>query len=176
MFIKKNFKLVLPVLVLLLLSLATTASTVGTRAEAQSGGQIQHLTVYIDAIHSVDGKVSLSADEIEWFEGKDADRVFAEHDPEGAKELGGAPDGYYIVNNSSLLASYPVSPNAGVSMQIYDHTGNIEDLDINWNESIPLQKFLEEFAKTDIIDLSQSPYHLTLEDGQVTSIVQQYTP
>lgn len=173
---KKNLKVVLPVLVLLLLSLATTASTAGTRAEAQSGAQIQHLTVFIDAIHSADGKISLTADEIEWFEGKDADRVFAELDPEGAAELGGAPDGYYIVDDSNVKVSYPVSDNARVSMQIYDHTGNIEDLDINWNEAISLQTFLEQFAKTDIIDLSQSPYHLTIENGQVTSIIQQYTP
>lgn len=172
----KNSKYVLPLLVLLFLSLATTASTAGTRAEAQSGGQIQHLTAFIHDLQTVDGKLMLNADDIEWFEGAEADRVFAEREPDGAAELGGAPDGYYIVNDSDLLTSYPVADNAGVTMQIYDHTGTIEDLDIKWNEGISLPQFQKEFAKTDIIDLSQFPYHLTIEEGQVTSIVQQYIP
>jgi hypothetical protein len=61
-------------------------------------------------------------------------------------------------------------------MQIYDHSGNIEDLDIQWNEAITLQQFIDQFNKTDIIDLSQFPYHLTIQDGVITSIVQQYIP
>ncbi|MNP50322.1 hypothetical protein D3C76_1445820 [compost metagenome] len=61
-------------------------------------------------------------------------------------------------------------------MQIFDHTGNMDDLDINWNESITLQQFMDQFNKTDVIDLSQFPYHITIQDGVITSIVQQYIP
>ncbi|MNV77270.1 hypothetical protein D3C71_1706790 [compost metagenome] len=61
-------------------------------------------------------------------------------------------------------------------MQIFDHTGNIEDLDIQWNEAVTLQQFIDQFNKTDIFDLSQFPYHLTIQDGVITSIVQQYIP
>ncbi|CAH1205940.1 hypothetical protein PAECIP111892_02814 [Paenibacillus auburnensis] len=176
MFTKKSMYL-LPVLVLLFLSLVTTASTAGTRAEAQGGAKIEHLTVYIHALQpAADGKLTLTADPIEWYEGADADRVFAEREPEAAAEIGGALDDYYIVNDSNQLTTYQVADNAAVTMQIYDHTGKIEDLDINWNESISLQKFAAEFAKTGVFDLSQSPYHLTIENGEITSIVQQYTP
>ncbi|MHA6531358.1 hypothetical protein [Paenibacillus sp. BAC0078] len=174
--LKKKLVYLFPVLVLLFLSLVTSASTTGTRVDAKSGDKTQNLTVYIHALQSKDGHTILTADEIEWYEGAAADRIFAERDPEGAAEIGGAPDGYYIVNDSDTLTSYPIADNAKVTMQIYDHTGNIGDLDINWNESITLQKFIQEFAKTDIFDLSQSPYHITIQDGQVTSIVQQYIP
>jgi hypothetical protein len=170
-------KALLPVLVLLFLSLITTASTAGTRAEAQGEARTEHLTVYIHALqHTAGGKLTLTADPIEWYEGAEADRIFAQREPEAAAEIGGALDGYYIVNDSKTLATYPVADNAKVTMQIYDHTGNIEDLDINWNEHISLQKFTAAFAATDVFDLSGSPYHLTIENGVITSIVQQYTP
>lgn len=165
-----------PVLVLLFLSLVTTASTTMTTADARSTGNIQHLTVYIHAIDTISGKTTLTGDEIEWYEGAAADAVFAEREPESAAEIGGAPDGYYIVNDSDSLNTYTVAPDAKVTMQIYDHTGNLEDLDVNWNEALTLEKFIQEFAKKDVFDLSQSPYHLTIEDGQIVSIVQQYTP
>ncbi|WP_150274999.1 hypothetical protein [Paenibacillus tepidiphilus] len=172
----KRSAYVLPALLLLSLSLASTASTSLSRAEAQSGNSDREFTVYIDSLQSHGHKLVLDADEIGWYEGPAADKVFAERDPESAAELGGAPDGYYIINDSDTLASYPVAPDAKVVMQIHDRTGNIEDLDINWNEEIALSQFTGEFAKKDIIDLSQSPYHLTIRDGEVVSIVQQYTP
>lgn len=175
--LNKQSKYLLPVLVLLFLSLVTTASTPGTRVEAQGGAHIEQLTVYIHSLlPAADGKLTLTADSIEWYEGAEADRMFAEREPESAAEIGGAPDGYYIVNDSGTLTAYPVADDAAVTMQIFDHTGNIEDLDIHWNESIRLQQFAAAFATTDVFDLSWSPYHLTIEDGVVTSIVQQYTP
>jgi UDP-3-O-acyl-N-acetylglucosamine deacetylase len=165
-----------PVLVLLFLSLVTTASTTMKRAEAQSSGTIQHLTVYIHSLETLKGQTTLTGDEIGWYEGAAADAIFARREPEAAAEIGGVPDGYYIVNDSDSLTIYPVAPDAKVTMQIYDHTGSIEDLDTNWNEALSLQQFIHEFAKTDVFDLSQSPYHITIEDGQIVSIVQQYTP
>lgn len=165
-----------PVLVLLFLSLVTTASTTMKTAEAQSSDHIQHLTVYIHALETNKGQTTLTGDEITWYEGAAADAIFAEREPEAAAEIGGVPDGYYIVNDSDSLTSYPVAPDAKVTMQIYDHTGNIEELDINWNEALSLQQFIDEFAKTDVFDLSQSPYHITIQNGQIVSIVQQYTP
>ncbi|MEK4296850.1 hypothetical protein [Paenibacillus sp. FSL R5-0914] len=173
---KKKSAYVLPVVVLLFLSLITTASTVGTRVDAQDSGKTQQQTVYIHTIQSENGKLSITADEINWYQGANADRVFAERDPEGAAEIGGAPDGYYVVNDVDTLTTYPIADNAKVTMQIFDHTGNIEDLDIQWNEAITLQQFIDQFNKTDIFDLSQFPYHLTIQDGVITSIVQQYIP
>lgn len=173
---KRKSVVLFPALVLLFLSLVTTASTVGTRADAQSGNKTQELTVYIHALKSKDGHTIMTADQIEWYQGAEANRIFAEREPEAAAELGGVPDDYYIVNDSDSLTSYPIADNATVTMQIYDHTGKPGDLDIQWNEAITLHKFMTEFAKKDIIDLSQSPYHITVQDGKVISIVQQYIP
>lgn len=166
----------LPVLVLLFLSLVTTASTTIKTADAKSDGATQHLTVYIHSLENHNGQTTLTGDEIEWYEGAAADAIFAQREPESAAEIGGAPDGYYIVNDSDTLTTYTVAPDAKVTMQIYDHTGKLEDLDTNWNESLTLEKFIHEFAKTDVFDLSGSPYHITIKDGQIVSIVQQYTP
>lgn len=175
MFKNKNVFL-FPVLVLLSLSLVTTASTTMKTADAQGSGNSKQLTVYIHSLNTADHQTTLTADEIGWYEGAAADAVFAEREPEAAAEIGGVPDGYYIVNDSDTLTAYPVAPDARVTMQIYDHTGNLEELDVNWNEALSLQQFIQEFARTDVFDLSGSPYHLTLQDGVITSIVQQYTP
>ncbi|ASA19924.1 hypothetical protein [Paenibacillus donghaensis] len=173
---KKRSAYVLPVVVLLFLSLITTASTVGTKANAQSGVSAQQLTVYIQSLTSGDGSTALSADEIEWYQGAEATEVFAQREPEAAAEIGGPPDDYYIVNDSDSLTDYPVAATATVTLQIYDHTGNIEDLDINWNEQVTLEQFVKLFSQNEVFDLSQSPYHITVQDGQITSFVQQYTP
>ncbi|WP_379136212.1 hypothetical protein [Paenibacillus sp. sgz500958] len=175
MFMKK-YVFALPFAVLLSLSLITTASTVGTQVDAEAGEASQNLTVYIQSLHTDNKGLSITTDEIEWYEGESAAIIFAEREPEAAAELGGPPDDYYIVNDSDLLTTYPVADDATVTMQMFDHTGQMEDLDIQWNESLPLQQFSEEFGKTDIIDLSGFPYHITIKNGVITSIVQQYIP
>ncbi|MNB74663.1 hypothetical protein D3C81_163330 [compost metagenome] len=167
---------VLPALLLLILSLTGGTSSLGSQAVAQSGGEEQHITVYIHSLKSSGDGTLLTADEINWYQGEEANRVFAEREPESYAELGGTPDDYYIVNDSNALTQYPIAPNATVTMQIYDHTGNPGDLDIKWNEPVTLDAFLKAFAKTDVIDLSSFPYHLTIENGEITSIVQQYIP
>ncbi|NGM82875.1 hypothetical protein G5B47_10660 [Paenibacillus sp. 7124] len=167
---------VVPFIVLLFFSLIHTSSTAGTRAAAESSGPAQELTVYIHSLERDGDRITLTADEINWYEGAEADRVFAERESEAAAELGGTPDGYYIVNDSDTLTSYPLADNVSIRMQIFDHTGNPGDLDIHWNEAVGLDAFLEKFSSTDVVDLSQFPYHITVQDGKVTSIVQQYIP
>ncbi|MCL6605172.1 MAG: hypothetical protein K6T94_20100 [Paenibacillus sp.] len=174
--IKKKSVYVMPFAVLLFLSLITTASTIGTRVDAESSVNTQSITVYIDNIQSDNGSLSITIDEIDWYQGSSANQIFAEREPEAYAEIGGVPDDYYIVNDSDILTNYKVADNASVKMQIYDHTGNIEDLDIIWNEEITLQQFIAQFNKTELLDLSQFPYHVTIQDGVITSIVQQYIP
>ncbi|MFF2908984.1 hypothetical protein [Paenibacillus sp. NPDC057934] len=174
---KKKSAYVLPVVVLLFLSLITSASTVGTLASAEGRGDtVQHATVYIHSLYSSKGVLSASTDEIEWYQGVEADKIFAQREPEAAAELGGTPDGYYIVNDSQTLTTYKIAPDATVTMQIYDRTGKLEDIDVHWNEKISLEEFTHQFAKNHNLDLSQFPYHLTIKDGVITSIVQQYIP
>ncbi|MFC4101690.1 hypothetical protein [Paenibacillus xanthanilyticus] len=116
----------------------------------------------------------LTTDAIQWYEGQDADRIFLEREPDSG--LDAAPDGYYIVNDDESIRTISVDPDAQVLMQIYDKTGNPEDLDVAWNESISFKEFADALNKSDVLDLKSFPYHLTIENGVVTKIVQQYVP
>ncbi|KEO77424.1 hypothetical protein MKN04_17625 [Paenibacillus polymyxa] len=157
----------------LMMMLITTAGATAQGYTPVATAENQE-TIYINQMEIRDGQIYLSADPIEWYEGAAADKAFVEH--EGNTGLDGAPDGYYIVNNSVQNDVYQVAPDASVEVQIYDHTGNIEDTDVQWNESIPLTQFEKDFAKKDVLDLSQFPYHVTLRDGKVVKIVQQFIP
>jgi hypothetical protein len=127
---------------------------------------------FIDNIDSKNGKTYLTADYIEWYEGEEANVKFREreNDPEVTK----APDGYYIINDNPKLRSLEVSEDAVVLMQYYDRTGTNEVQDISWNEQIPLAKFLSIFKQQS--GLKNYPYHLTVKDGKIVKIVQQYIP
>lgn len=155
----------------LLLSLGSTVHAVGSKAAGATTAPAtgQTLTVFISSIDNHNGQITLVADPIEWYEGEEANRIFAQHDPEGAAEIGGALDGYYIVNDSHEMQTLSVSEQATVLMQLYD------PYIINWNQSITLQQFVEAFGGTDSVQ-SGFPYHVTIVDGQVTQIVQQYIP
>ncbi|REE56273.1 hypothetical protein A8990_16610 [Paenibacillus taihuensis] len=134
------------------------------------------ITVFIDGMNDHGGKLSLEADQIEWYEGKDADAAFAKHEPDSG--LTSAPDGYYIVNDDDdALKTLEVDPHAAVLMQIYDHD-SLYSTTTAWNKSIPLMKLESLFHEGDggQVDVSQFPYHLTLKDGKVVRIVQQFIP
>jgi hypothetical protein len=132
------------------------------------------ITVFINHIDHNNGKVTLQADNIEWYEGKAADKVFLEREKDSG--LDGPPDGYYIVNDDKTVKTLEVDPHAVVWMQIYDHTGNLYNITTEWNQAVPLAKFEAIFHANSVLDVSQYPYHLTIKDGKVVKIVQQYIP
>jgi hypothetical protein len=132
------------------------------------------ITVFINQIDNNGGKISLQADEIQWYEGKEADKVFLEREKDSG--LDGAPDGYYIVNDDKQVKTLAVDPNAVVLMQIYAHTGSIYDIKTEWNQAIPLAKFDAIYHANKVLDISGYPYHLTIKNGKVVKIVQQYIP
>jgi len=129
---------------------------------------------YINKIYQENGKTFVTVDYIQWFEGEAANKVFLEHNKDSG--LDEAPDQYYILNENSKLRTFEVTDDALVYMQIYNKSGNLDDLDVNWNEQISLNKFREAFADSDIFDLGVYPYHLTIENNKVVKIVQQYIP
>lgn len=131
-------------------------------------------TVYIHQLSTDAAGTTLTVEPIEWYQGEAARQAFAAHEPDAG--LDGPPDDYYIVNNHKPLETYTIAPDATVMMQIYDRTGQLEDIDIQENEHISLAKFNHIFGQKDHLDLSNFPYHIKIQDGVVTSIVQQYIP
>ncbi|WP_379246579.1 hypothetical protein [Paenibacillus sp. GCM10028914] len=130
--------------------------------------------VFIHSIEIKDGNVYLNVDPIEWYEGEEANEVFREREQD--PEMTEAPDGYYIVNDTEEQVVLKVADDAEVQLQLYDHTGRVEDAQIFWNQAVSLNKFVSVFNKDDIIDMKWFPYHVTVEDGTVVKIIQQYTP
>jgi hypothetical protein len=157
--------------VALLVSAVSTAHAMGKRSTASAApAPASTVTVWISSLESRDGKLILKADPIDWYFGKDADRIFAERDPEGAKQIGGAPDGYYIVDDDKTLTTFEISPDAEVLMQLYHPDA------IQWNEKISLAQFEQALNGKTGSGQSALPYHLTVEDGKIVKIVQQYIP
>ncbi|SEO47738.1 hypothetical protein [Paenibacillus sp. OV219] len=153
----------------------STASAYSNKAYEPIARTPDTITVFIDGMNDQGGKLSLKADQIEWYEGKEADAAFAKNEPDSG--LTSAPDGYYIVNDDNALKSLEVDPHAVVQMQIYDHD-SLYSTTTEWNKSIPLPKLESLFHEADggQVDVSQYPYHLTLANGKVVQIVQQFIP
>lgn len=130
--------------------------------------------VYIEQLNSLADGNELTVDEIEWYEGEAAEQAFLKHEPDAG--IDGPLDGYYIVNEDHELISYPIAADVKILMQIYDRTGDIEDMDIQWDEQVTLEQFKSILQNTDWIDVRDFPFHITVKDGTIVQIVQQYIP
>ncbi|WP_322905877.1 hypothetical protein [Paenibacillus campi] len=132
-------------------------------------------TVFINKIDRDNkGSYKLTIDPINWYTGEAANKMFAKDNPENADM--GAPDGYYIVNDDTRTYDYTAPESAQVLMQIYDHTGRWEDIDTNWNEPVSMSKLRAIFQKPDLLDPTVFPYHITVKNGEIVKIVQQFIP
>lgn len=151
-----------------------SANAVGKGESAPAGQSVETVTAFINHIDHKEGKLYLTVDDIQWFEGAAADEAFLENEPDSGMD--GTPDGYYIVNSDNQTRAVEIDPDAQVEMQIYDQDGVLEDLQPVFNQAIPLEKFNAIFGDKHIVDLSAFPYHLTIKDGKVVRIVQQYIP
>lgn len=120
---------------------------------------------YITSLNESNGQLKASFNYIQWYFGKDADREFLK-DCGCKKELGGAPDGYYIRDVSKKIRSFPVSKNAKYVLQT--RTGEIK-----WNEKVSKAQFMSFYKKTKKYQL---PFKITIQNGVVTSITEQYVP
>jgi hypothetical protein len=132
------------------------------------------LTVFIHNINETNGKTSLTTDEIQWYEGEEANKQFRQH--EGDDDVQEAPDVYYIVNDNLDLRFLRVSSNVQIFMQIYDRPGEVAEPELIPNESISLKQFKALFNQMDRLDLRDYPFHLTIQNGEVIKIVQQFIP
>lgn len=161
-------------MMLLVLLMMTTVGVASSNQYEPVPDASNQEAAYINKLEIRDGKVYLEVDPIEWYEGEEANRVFREREQD--PEMTEAPDGYYIVNDTEEQIELPVADDAEVLLQIYDHTGRYEDAQISWNQLVDLNKFINIYKKDVIVDMKWFPFHLTMEDGKVVKIIQQYVP
>ncbi|WP_308637963.1 hypothetical protein [Paenibacillus silvisoli] len=152
----------------------STASAVDNKGYSPVTQTPDTITAYISGMNEQGGKLLLLADPIAWYEGEAADAVFVKEEPEAGLDY--APDGYYIVNDDETAEALEVDPKAAVIMQIYDRGGSLVNAGAEWNQAISLGKFESIYHSDGLIDVSQYPYHLTLKNGKVVRIVQQFIP
>jgi hypothetical protein len=129
---------------------------------------------YIDQIYQANGQTYVKADFIEWYEGEEANKVFREREQD--PEMTEAPDGYYIVNDDTQLQTLPIASNAKIYMQIFNQTGNVVEANTNWNEEINVAKFVSLLSDNSEMNMKDYPYHLTIENGVIVKITQQFIP
>ncbi|MWC27941.1 hypothetical protein [Paenibacillus sp. MMS18-CY102] len=138
---------------------------------------VKQQTAYVERMDKHDGQWTLAIDPIDWYEGDAATKIFREREPD--PEVTEPPDGYYIVNDDRTQQTITLADDATVLMQIYDH-GNTADegATIVPNEPITIEKYAELVGSNneDGINIKDFPYHLTIENGKVVKIVQQYVP
>ncbi|MGO4185690.1 hypothetical protein AB4Z45_01875 [Paenibacillus sp. MCAF9] len=132
------------------------------------------ITGYVAMTKGENNHYTLSIDQIDWYEGDAATKIFLEREKDSG--LDAPPDGYYIENDDETLRDLPIADNAEVLMQIYNRTGNINDADIVWNEPISVKKFIELINTEDDFDMKSFPYHMTIKNGEIVRIVQQFVP
>ncbi|MDP4097378.1 hypothetical protein OIN60_11415 [Paenibacillus sp. P96] len=159
----------------LLTFILVTATAGGAAAkgyEPAPAAKIQE-TVFVNHL-DVGDSVYVEIDPIQWYEGEQANEIFRER--EGDAEMTEAPDGYYIVNDEADTEKLQIADDAKIIFQIYDKTGRMEDTDINWNEQVTLETLKKAFSSSDVLDMTAFPYHITIQDGKIVEIVQQFIP
>ncbi|QGQ96087.1 hypothetical protein EHS13_14985 [Paenibacillus psychroresistens] len=130
--------------------------------------------LYIDSLFQKNGKIYITVDYIQWYEGDAANIIFNEREKDSG--LTGAPDGYYIINDDKKLRTFEVMQDAGVFMQYFNHSGSIGDKEIIWNEQISIGKLLSLFHDSNNTSLKDYPYVATMNNGRITKIIQQFIP
>lgn len=163
-----------------LINFATASSrTPDQEAQAQSvptaTSPAEQKTAYVEGIEQRDGRYVLSVDYMDWYEGEAATAIFREQEPD--PEVTEPPDGYYIVNDDTTLQPIELTDDALIQMQIYDRGGDGPS-DIVPDEKVTAAQFAALVNEGDAaaINVKDFPYHLTVEDGKIVRIVQQFIP
>jgi hypothetical protein len=122
--------------------------------------------VYLTAIDV--GARSIAFDEIEFLVGEEATAAYRAHEPDA---VDGPPNDYFIVNDEVEVIAMPVADQ--VEVTIVDWAGSLESQPVAF-EALP--DALADDPVPDDSWLWPTPFWLTVADGTVTGIEQQYLP
>jgi hypothetical protein len=128
------------------------------KIDGQYIGLIKFLTLLPDSTN-----YSLGLDNVEWVNcgGSDED----------------CPNGYQITNNEEEILTFKISPRVKIKLQTYSHQVSGNDIgNYNWNEDIALEKFASLFNESGNYDPKNLLYSVTLKDGAISEITEQYQP
>lgn len=106
---------------------------------------------------------TLTFDVVQWLTGDDAVAAY-QHDEPGSTD--GPPNDYYIVNESHAERTAPVAPDAAVALVRLATTGDVR----------PKPGTLAELPGYLAAGFDETVYWLTVSDGAITGICEQYRP
>jgi hypothetical protein len=169
----KKIMIGVTVFIVCMLQLSSSVHATGSGYKPVNKSKDTH-PAYIKNVYKMGGKTYITADYIEWYEGKEADTQFRLR--EHAEGLNEAPDGYYIINDNKRLRTFEVANDSIVLMQYYNRTAKGTNNDIIWNEKISLPKFFSIINDNSGWGMKDYPYHLTVKNGKIVKIIQQFIP
>ena len=116
------------------------------------------------------GRPEIHFDLAVWLVGKEADYAALEDGEESPR-----PNDYYIRNEDSLELVLPVAPDVGVTSVWfhYDQSNSIESRPITWQQFVDAMTGEPSGSETAMV---HDPWWVTLVDGQVVAIDEQYIP
>ena len=120
--------------------------------------------VYVTRLRGTPPDATLTFDLAEFLTGEAAVQAAAEHGDESPP-----PNDYYIVNDNPKLRTMPVAPN--VTIRAIDWTNCCELTDVpytDWAASLT--------APTDALYGTGTQYWITVTDGRIVAIEEQYLP
>ncbi|MGH3656904.1 MAG: hypothetical protein ACRDUA_09610 [Micromonosporaceae bacterium] len=112
---------------------------------------------------------TITLDLVQFLTGDEAKRVYAADHPE---DPSGPPNDYYIVNDNPRLRTLPVVPGATVTV-VWSEPGSLDAETISFGELADY--FAQDVAPSDPY-LWYDPFWLTVEDGRVVAMEEQYIP
>ena len=144
-----------------------------TLVPVETPGKVE-IMGFIKDLDEKAGSVYISFDQAEWFDGPQAEKAIREDglcaDPEHGCE---PPNGFYIRNQDDEMDAFPVSEQVVIVMQTLSH---IPDGSYNSDERIDLDRFRQAFRCACTSHLRLVPYWITLDNGVVMTIREQYVP
>jgi hypothetical protein len=123
--------------------------------------------VYLTGLDVAAGTVEF--DLIQFLGGAEAEEAYHRDNPSAPP--GGPPNDYYIVNDNPRLRMLPVAEGAAIT--VLDWTGGFEPRTIGF---VDLPAALADDVEPDDEWLWPNPFWLTVEDGTVTAMAEQYIP
>jgi hypothetical protein len=165
--------LVLGVLVGIILTGCENVLYTETQLPVETPSKIE-IMGFIRHLDQEAGSVYISFDQAEWFSGPQAEKAILEDglcsDPEHGCE---PPNGFYIRNQDDETVAFQVSDQVDILMQTLSHR---PDGSYNSDERIDLDRFRQAVRCACTSHLRLVPYWITLENGVVVTIREQYVP